>query len=92
MSSKLEGFGNVIVEALECGVPIVSTRCGGPIEILDNGCYGKLTPIGDEKIMAETIETSINEKYDSSLSYKRSKKFLIDRISKEYLEYFFKNQ
>ncbi|MEO1764120.1 MAG: glycosyltransferase [Cyanobacteria bacterium J06629_18] len=56
LSSAWEGFGNVIAEALAVGTPVVSTNCdSGPAEILDNGKYGQLIPIGDTKAMAEAI-------------------------------------
>ncbi|MGB5963090.1 MAG: glycosyltransferase [Coleofasciculaceae cyanobacterium] len=56
LSSAWEGFGNVIAEALALGTPVVSTNClSGPAEILDNGKYGQLVPVGDTKEMAEAI-------------------------------------
>lgn len=56
LSSAWEGFGNVIVEALAVGTPVVSTDCqSGPAEILDNGKYGSLVPVGDSKAIAEAI-------------------------------------
>lgn len=56
LSSAWEGFGNVLVEAMAVGTPVVSTNCeSGPAEILANGKYGLLTPVGDSKAMAEAI-------------------------------------
>jgi glycosyltransferase involved in cell wall biosynthesis len=56
LSSAWEGFGNVIVEAMAVKTPVVSTDCqSGPAEILDNGKYGSLVPVGDTKAMAEAI-------------------------------------
>ena len=57
LSSKREAFGNVLIEALSCGLPCVATRCdsGGPQEILDNGKYGLLVSIGDTEGLADSL-------------------------------------
>lgn len=56
LSSAWEGFGNVIVEALAVGTPVVSTNCfSGPAEILADGKYGSLVPVGDSQAMANSI-------------------------------------
>ena len=56
LSSAWEGFGVVLVEALAMGVPVVSTDCTyGPSEILENGKYGTLVPVGDHEAMARGL-------------------------------------
>ena len=63
LSSAWEGFGNVLVEALAVGTPVISTNCSGPAEILDNGKYGFLTPVGDSNAIAEAILEVISGNY-----------------------------
>ena len=52
-SIQPEPFGMVLLEAMAARVPIVATRFGGPIEILDAGRYGALVPPEDGKAIAE---------------------------------------
>lgn len=55
-SSLWEGFGKVIIEAMVCGAPVISTRCNfGPEEILTDGVDGLLVPVGDDAAMAEAM-------------------------------------
>ncbi len=65
LSSFAEGFSNVLVEALTMGCPIVSTDCGGPAEILEEGKWGRLIPVDDEDAMAAAIDETLEEPVDS---------------------------
>jgi|SaaInlStandDraft_6_1057023.scaffolds.fasta_scaffold10824_3 glycosyltransferase involved in cell wall biosynthesis len=91
LSSKWEGFGNVIVEALMCKLPVVSYNCpSGPSEILSNGKYGILVPVGDIARLSLDIHTSLNTSHDKEKLLNRSRDFAIDKIANEYLKYFLK--
>jgi glycosyltransferase involved in cell wall biosynthesis len=64
-SSVYEGLGNAIIEALACGTPVVSTDCPyGPREILQDGRYGTLVPVGDARAMATAIEAALDKVVD----------------------------
>lgn len=87
LSSAWEGFGNVIVEAMACGTPIVSTDCkSGPSEILDNGNFGKLVPVGDSEKMASAIIESLDSSINPELIKERAAEFRLDSIKKQYLK------
>ena len=56
LSSRWEGLGNVLIEALACGVPIVATDCPyGPGEVLEAGRFGSLVPVRDPEAMGQAI-------------------------------------
>ena len=89
LSSRWEGFGNVIVEALECGVPVVSTDCqSGPAEILENGRIGRLVSIQDPAALAASITESLKTPVDRELLMRRARDFSVSTIADKYLDYF----
>lgn len=86
LSSNNEGFGNVLVEALAVGTPIVSTKCpAGPEEILENGRYGTLTPVGDEAALAKAMSEALHAPNAPEELKKRAADFSIERAASAYL-------
>ncbi|PQJ97014.1 glycosyltransferase [Chromatium okenii] len=62
LSSRREGFGNVLIEALALGTPVVATDCPtGPREALGNGRWGKLVPVGDAAALANALHDSLRD-------------------------------
>jgi len=55
LASISEGFGNPILEVMACGCAVVSTNCGGPGDIIEDGVNGFLVEVGDTKKMVDTI-------------------------------------
>ncbi len=56
LTSKYEGMPNVLIEALQCKTYIISTNCQtGPSELLKNGKFGSLIPVGNYKLIANEI-------------------------------------
>jgi glycosyltransferase involved in cell wall biosynthesis len=86
LSSAWEGFGNVIAEAIALGTPVVSTNCqSGPAEILDNGKYGSLVPVGDSKAMAEAILDVLSGN-SKSVDADWLDQFTLETVSQQYLD------
>ena len=86
LSSDYEGFGNVIVEALACGTPVVSTDCpSGPGEILDGGRFGRLVPVGDAGAMAEAIHAALNAPANCDALKRRAADFSPGIAARKYL-------
>jgi glycosyltransferase involved in cell wall biosynthesis len=89
LSSKREGFGYVLIEAMSQGKPVISTNTPyGPSEILDNGKYGILVPMGDEEAMKRAILKLLTDKkkyhYYAKKAFERSEFFSLDKMLRAY--------
>jgi glycosyltransferase involved in cell wall biosynthesis len=93
LSSDTEGFGNVIVEALACGLPVVSTDCPyGPAEILAGGRYGRLTPVGDADALARAILEALDLPHDPDALKRRAADFALEGVAENYLRLLFPHE
>ncbi len=85
LSSAWEGLPNVLIQAMACGAPVVSTDCpSGPAEILEGGKWGRLAPVGDADAMAQAILTTLTERSHPEVA-QRASFFSVDRAVGGYL-------
>jgi glycosyltransferase involved in cell wall biosynthesis len=87
LSSIHEGFGNVVVEAMACGTPVVSTDCpSGPSEILDGGRYGPLVPGGEPVALSAAIEQQLDHPTPAAALRARAREFSVEASADAYLK------
>lgn len=89
LSSTYEGLPGVLIQALACGCPVVSTDCPtGPAEILEDGRYGRLVPVGDEAALAEAIVATLDHPPEREALRARGREFSVERAAGRYLDLF----
>lgn len=87
LSSDYEGLGNVIIEALSFGLPVVSTDCpSGPSEILEKGHWGRLTPVGDAEALARAMDEALSTPVDREALKRRAADFSPEIAARKYLD------
>lgn len=87
LSSDYEGFGNVLVEAMAMGLPVVSTDCeSGPREILDGGRFGRLVSVGNVEGLSAAIGQALDDAPDRSALKARARAFRPEAVADRYLE------
>jgi glycosyltransferase involved in cell wall biosynthesis len=88
LSSRYEGFGNVLIEAMACGVPVVATTSPGTIEIVADGVDGLLVQHHDASAFANALERMLTDhamrQRMSESARQKAKQFALEAIAAAY--------
>ena len=86
LSSIQEGMPNVLIQAMACGTPVVSTDCpSGPREVLQDGRWGTLVPVGDARSLAEAMSATLDRPLPRATLTARANAFSADASIQGYL-------
>ncbi|MCP4680795.1 MAG: glycosyltransferase [Desulfobacterales bacterium] len=90
LTSAWEGSPVVLTEALALGMPVVSTDCpSGPREILANGLYGSLVPVGDPRALARAMLATLEKPPEKTKSMEAAGDYNVENSSRQYLNILF---
>lgn len=85
LSSRSDAMPNAMLQAMACGLRIVSTDCGGPAEILENGRWGRLVAVDAPAAMARAITEALADTAPPDVRA-RARSFDVDAIADAYLK------
>lgn len=89
MTSRWEGLGFVLIEALACGTPCVATDCpSGPAEVLEGGRHGVLVPVGDDAALADALARTLDSPPAAESSRAAARPYEIEAATDAYLAVF----
>jgi glycosyltransferase involved in cell wall biosynthesis len=86
-SSRWEGLGFVLIEALAVGTPVVSTDCpSGPREVLQDGRYGSLVPVDDDAALAGALVATLDQPLPAQTLQEAARPYGIEAATDAYLD------
>ncbi|MEL7489112.1 MAG: glycosyltransferase family 4 protein [Pseudomonadota bacterium] len=93
VSSRYETFGNVVIEAMACGCPVVATNTGGIAEIIDAEETGALVPAGDASALANRLIQAFDSLKETAAMGAKAyevvrERFDPERIARDHLRFF----
>jgi glycosyltransferase involved in cell wall biosynthesis len=92
-SSRWEGAPVALIEAVALGIPVVSTDCpSGPREILQDGLFGKLVPVGDDKAMGQAMSATLENPPDPGHTVLAANPYTLESSTNEHIDILGLNQ
>jgi glycosyltransferase involved in cell wall biosynthesis len=93
LSSLMEGLPRCVLEAMACGVPVVATRVGGVVEVVNDGENGLLVGAEDSGSMAAAItrllsDQALREKFCDTGRSRVLQQFTVDRVASDVRNYY----
>jgi teichuronic acid biosynthesis glycosyltransferase TuaC len=66
LATANEGWANVFLEAMACGLPVITTDVGGNAEVVNDGTLGTIVPFGDSQAMQDALSVALEKTWDKT--------------------------